>query len=257
LDFSSLYGEDYYKGQGADKDVSYYQENYGKPDSVQIKIRQLEFKGIEKTLLSLNPKGLSNLHLDFGGGLGGLVRHLNKNGFESTLLEYGWAQSVARELKTPISNGLKENFYDFVTAIEVLEHLINPMEALNDLCSSIKPGGYLIITTGNLGRHHGQIANWSYVKNNPDVHITYFTPLALSIALSKFGFEKTPVKFHSDVVLYKILKNLSFYFLRNKKMYFLKLLYAARWLIYPATPLADRVKGVSEIGVYRKKTTHS
>jgi len=251
-DFFTLYNEQYYKGEGGDKDVAYYHESFGEQDDFQVKIRLLEYKGIAHTLLKLEESSSSRKHLDFGGGLGGLVRYLNENGFESELAENEYPRKVAEELKTPTALDLKENYYDYVTAIELLEHLVEPLDTLNEICAAIKPGGYLIVTTGNLARHRGPIARWSYVKNNPDVHVTFFTPQALSLALAEFGLKKENVKFQKDLILFKILKNLGFYALRKNRKYLLKYIYHLRFIFYPVLPIVDWTKGVSAMGVYKK-----
>jgi 2-polyprenyl-3-methyl-5-hydroxy-6-metoxy-1,4-benzoquinol methylase len=45
---------------------------------------------------------------------------------------------------------LAENSIDIVTALEVIEHLVNPDNMLQEIYRILKPGGYLIITTPNL-----------------------------------------------------------------------------------------------------------
>ncbi len=42
-----------------------------------------------------------------------------------------------------------ENTYDIIFCTEVLEYLINPEDALKNLISAMKPGGYLFLTVPN------------------------------------------------------------------------------------------------------------
>jgi len=48
---------------------------------------------------------------------------------------------------------LAENSADIVTALEVIEHLVNPDNMLQEIYRILKPGGYLVITTPNLASY--------------------------------------------------------------------------------------------------------
>jgi 2-polyprenyl-3-methyl-5-hydroxy-6-metoxy-1,4-benzoquinol methylase len=170
----------------------------------------------------------------------------------SELYEYGYAKEVAEKLRVPTCASLVPDRYELVTAIEVLEHMLSPVDTLNELCSTIKVGGYLVVTTGNLSKHKGKIADWSYVKTNPDVHISFFSPMALHKILKEMGFEQVQKKFHRDLILSKILKNLLILMAPRSETFFSKYLYKMRFLLIWLVPILDEVKGVSEIGIWKK-----
>ena len=48
---------------------------------------------------------------------------------------------------------LAENSADIVTALEVIEHLVNPDNMLQEIYRILKPGRYLVITTPNLASY--------------------------------------------------------------------------------------------------------
>ena len=59
-----------------------------------------------------------------------------------------------------------------VTAIEVLEHLTDPMPVLHTIATVLRPGGILFVTTGNAAPHRAHLDRWSYVV--PDVHVSFY-----------------------------------------------------------------------------------
>jgi len=96
--------------------------------------------------------------LDYGGGIGSNVIFFNHYGFKATyadisdeMLNYAkWR--VKRHKKTAEFIDLKEktlsdNKFDCVTSIEVLEHLTDPLSAMETIHQSLKFGGLVLITT--------------------------------------------------------------------------------------------------------------
>jgi hypothetical protein len=120
------------------------------------------------------------------------------------------------------------------------------------MARALKSNGVLLITTGNLSKHKGSIAEWYYARNNPDVHITFFTPKALSRLLEKFGFVQINSKFDSHIILYKVLKNIFMLpFIKNNNL-IKKTIWNFRWVLIPLMPIVDKIYGVSQQGLYVK-----
>ncbi len=100
--------------------------------------------------------------------------------------------------------------WDFITAIEVLEHIPNPLEILRRMRSLLKPGGKVFFTTGNAKPWRGKLDAWAYTSV-PDVHISFFEPKTLALALKKTEFNaEFPgyISGFSNIIKYKILKTL-------------------------------------------------
>ncbi len=207
-DYALIYDEAYYSGRGSDPLVDYEFE-MSDPDET---IRRYEWAGIGKVVRSLAPGPVK--WLDFGSGNGGLVRHLRARGYDHAFGhdQGAWA-AKARAAGIPIldDSELEQHAgtFDVITAIEVLEHVVDPLEALRRLRRMAKPGALLFITTGNAAAAPRDLCTWAYVE--PEIHVSYFTPKSLALAMTACGFEP----FHpgrvsgwTDIIRFKLLKNL-------------------------------------------------
>jgi SAM-dependent methyltransferase len=187
LEFEEIYDERYYDGDGADPFVN-YRHDADHPDTT---IRRHEWQGILERVGSLTRLDTSTRWLDYGCGTGGLVAWLRHRGLSGARgYEQGYAARQLRERSVPglSPDELKANAgtFDVVTAIEVIEHTVDPVHELWRMRSLLRPGGLLFLTTGNAAPFRKRIASWRYVV--PEVHISFFEPETLSLALELAGF---------------------------------------------------------------------
>ncbi len=207
-DYARIYGEDYYCGRGADALVDYVGE-LEHPDS---SLRQFEWQGILEVVKGLAPITARTTWLDFGCGNGGLVRFLNDRAVcAASGYETGWIAEKAREHGIAVLDEarLAGRRFDIVTAIEVLEHVEDPVATLERIRSLLEPGGIFFFTTGNAAPFRQKLLEWSYVI--PEIHISFFTPLALKRAMASAGLEAKDVTFNAgfaQIYAFKVLKNL-------------------------------------------------
>ena len=209
-DLENIYSEAYYRGEGADPLVDYIYEREH-PDRT---IRRYEWRGIARIVASLVPPSPSMRWLDFGCGMGGLVEYARREvGVDAVGHEEGWAadQARLRGLPTLDKDALRaqEGTFDAVTAIEVMEHIPDPVEALRGIRRLLRPGGLLFLTTGNALPHRGRIDRWAYVI--PEIHVSFFEPRTMATAMERAGFRAQYVGYcggFTDVIRFKLLKNL-------------------------------------------------
>lgn len=215
----TIYDDAYYRGQGPDPYVDYENE-YRDWRSTD---RALEFHDVARVADSFFTRraktGASLEWLDFGCGAGGLLAFLsarkqiaghdvrlsghdvgsfadrlrNEGGFRILDLEAVRAEPDAR--------------YDIISLIEVIEHIERPAETIALVARLLRPGGLLILTTGNM---HGPIPRAQGVGYGycvPEIHVSLFNPTALANLYRRFGLE--PVSFRYDgVVRFKVVKTL-------------------------------------------------
>lgn len=248
-DYEAIYDADYYRGRGADPLVNYLAEM---DDPLTVRLH--EWEGILRTVSDLTPVTSSTTWLDLGCGLGGLVRHLRAAGLtEAVGFDEGYAarymddRGIPRIDRAELHHGPRR--YDVVTCIEVIEHVIEPIDLLRSAARVLEPGGLLFLTTGNARRFRGRLSRWSYVV--PDVHVSFFEPSTLSHAMSRVGlvptFPNRPRGF-DEILRYKILKTL-------KRSHDGIVERAVPWTI--VSRLVDRVYGVSALPVARAPSSHA
>lgn len=207
-DFAELYDERYYGGHGADPLVDYLAE-MADPRTV----RRYEWEGIRRAVGSLTRVGPDTRWLDYGCGLGGLVRHLRAagmrdvHGFEEGFAG-GWMEGHGIPHHDRAALDRLEGTFDVITAIEVVEHVPDPMEVFAHVARLLAPGGVFFLTTGN-ARPVKDLAAWPYVI--PDVHVSFFEPRTVTTALERVGLRAEPVGLvpgFEQIIRYKVLKTL-------------------------------------------------
>jgi SAM-dependent methyltransferase len=151
--------------------------------------------------------------LDFGAGNGGLVRYVADHTPATAVgFEEGSIAASARERGIPMQGSLAPELngrFDVVTAIEVLEHTLDPMAELRRIRKLLRPGGLFLFTTGNAAPFADRLTAWPYVV--PEIHISFFEPETLERALAATGFTtgRMPARGgFDDILKFKVLKNL-------------------------------------------------
>jgi SAM-dependent methyltransferase len=247
-DFEELYGPDYYAGKGADPVIDYV------GDEARGSVREIEWRGILDTVNAIATSRRRDTRplrlLDWGAGLGGLVRMARRRGMEADGLDEGYAAQVLESKGLNVAPG-DEAFerYDIVTAIEVAEHLIDPVLTLQTIARYLKPGGFLFITTGNFKKAREPLNQWYYAQI-PDVHVTFWSPQSWDKALRLAGYDVSPLplaRVNARIVQYKMIKAVPKY---------RRPLVASLPLWSPLTRVVDSRYGVSEfpIGVKVSKS---
>jgi SAM-dependent methyltransferase len=209
-DFAQIYDERYYAGRGADPLVDYGFE-LGQP---QRTIRRYEWRGITRVVERLLG-GLAGISwLDFGCGNGGLLRYVNEHTRASACgFEEGSIAVSARESGISIVPATeldrRQASFDVVTAIEVIEHTIDPLAELRRIRRLLRPGGLLFLTTGNAEPFAARLPEWSYVI--PEIHVSFFEPATLAYAMRDCGFKPDSIGLDGgfdEILKFKVLKNL-------------------------------------------------
>jgi SAM-dependent methyltransferase len=209
-DFADLYDTEYYAGRGADALVDYEAEMTD-PRTVRV----YEWRGITRIVGGLVDLDSDTRWLDYGCGLGGLVRHVDEHegcsifgfeeGYAADRMAVGGVPHVGKAEFPALASS-----FDVITAIEMLEHTLDPVAVLREIHGLLKPGGALFLTTGNAEPHRRDLTRWSYTAV-PDVHIGFFEPATLARALEIAGFEVLwpgSVDGLDDVIRFKVLKTL-------------------------------------------------
>lgn len=208
-EYAAIYSDAYYEGRGADPLVDYVFEL----EHADTTVRRHEWRGILEAVRGHAPVPAGTAWLDFGCGTGGLVQHLRAEGIDAVGFEQGWSVPRLRERGVPLLEeeeleGAAGRFA-VITAIEVLEHVVDPVAELRRIASLLAPGGVLFLTTGNAAPYADKLAQWRYVI--PEIHVSFFEPRTLEHAMRAAGLDPRPGGFNrgwTDIIRFKALKNL-------------------------------------------------
>ncbi len=83
---------------------------------------------------------------------------------------------------------LQASSFDIVTAFDVIEHTIDPIQFLQDLKKLLKPGGLLVITTPDTGHFLRPLLGKRWPMLQPFQHTVLFSRRSLAMALAKTGY---------------------------------------------------------------------
>lgn len=68
-----------------------------------------------------------------------------------------------------------ENYFDAIVLWDVIEHLWSPKEVAEQLLRYLKPGGYLLISTPNIGAPFARLTGKYWPFMTPPEHLSFFT----------------------------------------------------------------------------------
>lgn len=172
-----------------------YQWNHNESENSFIYL----FNSLKKNYSLQSNKSL--IHLDLGCGNGYLTNRISTffketHGYDVSESGINLAKkrdnlNVKYSLTDKNLSNIKNNYYDVVTLLEVIEHVYDPSEFLLHIKSKIKKKGKIIISTP----FHGYIKNLAIALTNKFDH--HFNPLWLHGHI-KFFSKKTIIKILED-----------------------------------------------------------
>lgn len=155
--------------------------------------------------------------LDVGSGGGSSTLSLHQAGFREHLLIDFDPRAAAAVEHIPNSRFERIAFeslsshdgaFDVIVMSHVLEHSLNPLDWLAHAAKLLSPQGVLAIAIPNFGgvyRFLGEHDPWII----PPVHLQFFTPSSMRLALTKGGMEVTRIASRSGVTLTPVDRTLS------------------------------------------------
>lgn len=123
--------------------------------------------------------------LDEGAGFGILVRLLRDEGCDAWGHDPYAKPAFAENYIVP---EWPDGTFDLITATEVLEHTVAPVEFIERLSARLKPNGVLLLTTELVGaRTTKDLASWHYLAQPYGQHVTFFSAVGLDVAAKRAG----------------------------------------------------------------------
>jgi SAM-dependent methyltransferase len=255
----AIYDDRYYRGEGPDPYVDYESEYR---DYRQTP-RQLEFEDLTRLagdFLKGTPAPSAArapvAWLDFGCGAGGFLKFLRDRAtlagrpLELTGHDVGSYADLLRTRDGFRILGLEEisrtpaGSFEVISMIEVIEHLPDPAPVLAAVARLLRPGGLLLLTTGNLDSPIARRQGLAYRYCAPEIHVSLFTPRSLARLYARHGLTPHPVRYRGTV-RFKVLKTL-------RRRRWAAALAGLALRLPPFVRLIDHLYGVSAMPCARK-----
>lgn len=139
--------------------------------------------------------------LDIGCGFGQSLGYHKSRGCDVYGVEAdGNIRRVAEKFNFNVHVGLfkheiyEDNFFDYVTMDQVLEHVVDPCETLRGVAKILKPGGRAIITTPNAFGWGARIFGSRWINWHTPYHMQFYSKTSMALVAEKAGLEIESIK---------------------------------------------------------------
>ncbi len=200
--------------------------------------RNIKFSKITKTLISIffNTNGS---FLDYGGGYGLSVRLMRDSGFDFYHYDKFCPNLFAKGFDASAN---KVNAFALLTAFEIFEHLVQPIDDIEKMLSFSKN---ILFSTLLLPQKVPKPESWWYYALDTGQHITLYSFDTLNFLAHKFGLHLHTNGINLHLFTEKKISKLIFYFVSKYKIaLFLNLFYRKKALIEgDYKKIAGKIKG--------------
>lgn len=188
IDFKSLYGQAYYTGGSDAVFADYVGQEAARRASARRKLRLLR---------SLPPRLPSGGRLLDVGCAAGFFLAEAKTFYDVQGVELSdWSSAYARDrLGLNVFTGtlqdaaLPADHFDIVTLWDVIEHVPDPVPLLAEAARVLKPGGRLVLSTGDWGSAYAQARGRDWHLMTPPWHLSFFSRDTLARAAARAGLK--------------------------------------------------------------------
>ncbi len=136
----------------------------------------------------------TGLILDIGPSNSPFANYATLSGYQVTAIDYSLPDDLSKAVKfvqgnlgENLAEKLGSNKFDVVCAWAVIEHCSDPVFAIESMVNLVKGGGYIILTTPEIGT---QFTNYSIGKSKwfyPPEHLFLISPKAMSKLFEKYN----------------------------------------------------------------------
>ena len=171
--------------------------NYG----INQYLSPLTIKRYNQLLDKFEPYRKTNKILDIGCGIGYFLEEAKKRNWEVYGTEYSEESAKICETKgikthkgSLDSKTYRPEMFDIITSFEVIEHINNPQQELQQFHTIVRKGGLVYVTTPNFNSLLRYRLKSSYNVITYPEHLSYYTPKTLTKVFIASGFSKQKIE---------------------------------------------------------------
>jgi len=175
----------------SDEELQNHYKGYGRNDYLS----PITIKRYEELLDRMEKYRKTNKILDVGCGIGYFLEVAKRKGWEVHGTEYtdeaiSICEGKGIEMKKgKLNTAYYENeSFDIITSFEVIEHINNPTEELNNFNELLRKGGLAYVTTPNFNSLLRYRLKSAYNVISYPEHLSYYTPRTLKKVFLQHGF---------------------------------------------------------------------
>lgn len=176
-----------------ERELIEHYESYGRNDYLS----EITIKRYEEVLDTFEKYRKHNRILDIGCGIGYFLEVAKERGWEVYGTEFtDQAVAICNDKGINIQQGVlnvdkyDEGFFDVITSIEVIEHINNPIEEVENISKILRKGGVFYFTTPNFNSLLRYKLKSEYNVICYPEHLSYYTPKTINRLLKNQGFRK-------------------------------------------------------------------
>lgn len=175
--------------------VGYNYSNYYREENLITP--EFVYETYRNVIREMENHRVNNRFLDVGCGAGALLEIAKEMSWEVMGVEvskpattylrgrgYNVFEGSLEDAKFP------DNYFDVITCTEVIEHVLNPIELINEMSRILHPKGGLWITTPNSCSLSEKLLGLKWNSVAPPEHLTLFSIKSLKKCLEDAGFRK-------------------------------------------------------------------
>jgi 2-polyprenyl-3-methyl-5-hydroxy-6-metoxy-1,4-benzoquinol methylase len=127
------------------------------------------------------------------------------------------------------------DYFDYVTADQVVEHITEPAKILSDIARILKPGGKVILSTPNSNSWGAKLFGRRWINWHAPYHLQHFSQQSFQLAAEKAGLilEQTKTITSSEWLYYQWIHLYFFPKIENPSVF---------WSPYKALSLIDKLR---------------
>lgn len=202
----------------------------------------------QKVINYIKKKRSSGRLLDVGCALGSLLQVAKQQGFMAEGIDISnFAVKQCKNLGLSATQGVisdikKRNYFDIVTAFEVIEHELDPISTVKTIHKLLKKNGLLVVTVPNSKTVFSKVMGSRWFGYHNKEHLFHYTDATLQLILKKGNFKN--IKITRDIGRHYLfthyLERFNFYLIHSnslkKFISFLKKIPVINSLVIPFNP---------------------